>query len=66
MPMKGVTFLNDETNRRRLVQINLRLIDGDAAKAEDLIDLLIAESRKDDEKLDWTDVKKRLLKPAKR
>ena len=63
--MKGVTFLNDETNKKQLVQIDLEVLKGDPEKVEDLIDLLIAESRKDDEKLDWDDVKKRLLKGRK-
>ncbi|MBX2971884.1 MAG: hypothetical protein KF797_02175 [Flavobacteriales bacterium] len=64
--MKGVTFLKDETNKRHLVQIDMKLLQGDAEQVEDLIDLLVAESRKDDEKLEWADVRKRLLKPVKR
>ena len=64
--MKGVTFLKDETNKKHLVQIDMKVLDGGAERVEDLIDLLIAESRKDDQKLDWADVKKRLLKPARR
>ena len=64
--MKGVTFLVDQTNKKHLVQIDMKILEGDAEQVEDLIDLLIAESRKDDEKLDWADVKSRLLKPARR
>lgn len=64
--MKGVTFLKDETNKRDLVQIDMKILEGDAEKVEDLIDLLIAESRKHDKKLDWADVRKRLLKPTRR
>jgi hypothetical protein len=64
--MKGITFLKDETNKRDLVQIDMKILEGDAEKVEDLIDLLIAESRKNDKKLDWSDVRKRLLKPARR
>lgn len=64
--MKGVTFLKYETNKRDLVQIDMKILEGDAEKVEDLIDLLIAESRKHDKKLDWTDVRKRLLKPTRR
>ncbi len=60
--MKGITFLKDETNKKNLVQIDLEVLKSDPEKVEDLIDLLIAESRKDDAKLDWVDVKKRLLK----
>ncbi len=63
--MKGVTFLQDETNKKHLVQIDLEVLKGDPEKIEDLIDLLIAESRKDDEKLPWGEVKKRLLKGGK-
>lgn len=64
--MKGVTFLKDETNKKHLVQIDMKVLEGGAERVEDLIDLLIAESRKDDEKLDWADVKKRLLKRDRR
>jgi len=60
--MKGVTFLKDETHKRDLVQIDLKVLDGDRDQVEDLIDLLIAESRRDDKKLEWADVKKRILK----
>jgi len=60
--MKGVTFLVDETHKKQLVQIDLNVLNGDAEQVNDLIDLLIAESRKDDEKMDWADVKKRFLK----
>lgn len=63
--MKGVTFLKDETHKRDLVQIDMKVLDGDRDQVEDLIDLLIAESRKDDKKLDRADVKKRLLKPKR-
>ena len=44
----------------------MKVLEGGAERVEDLIDLLIAESRKDDEKLDWADVKKRLLKRDRR
>jgi hypothetical protein len=64
--MKGITFLKDETNKRDLVQIDMKILEGDAEKVEDLIDLLIAESRKNDKQLDWSDVRKRLLKPTRR
>lgn len=64
--MKGVTFLVDETNKKHLVQIDMKVLEGGADEVEDLIDLLIAESRKDDEQRDWADVKKRLLKPARK
>jgi hypothetical protein len=63
--MKGVTFLNDETNKKQLVQIDMEVLKGDPETVEDLIDLLIAESRKDEEKLDRGDVKKSLLKGGK-
>jgi hypothetical protein len=60
--MKGVTFLKDETNKKHYVQIDTKVLNGDAETVEDLNDLLLADGRWDDKKLEWADVQKRLLK----
>ena len=43
--MKGVTFITDETHKKRFVQIDL---DKYGEIWEDFYDVLIAESRKDE------------------
>jgi hypothetical protein len=48
--MEGVTILKDETSHKRYVQIDLELINNsDNEEILDLIDIIIAESRKDEE-----------------
>lgn len=58
--MKGVTFITDETHNKRFVQIDLEQLEKHQNKIEDLLDVIIAESRKDDEEMSWEDVKAQL------
>jgi hypothetical protein len=60
--MKGVTFLTDETNKKRLLQIDIKEIAKNPEKFEDLMDVVIAESRKDEPKISWEEAKKKLKK----
>lgn len=58
--MKGVTFITDETHNKRFVQIDLEELGRYQNKIEDLLDVLIAESRKDDEEVSWEELKTKL------
>jgi len=60
--MKGITFIKDETHNKRLVQIDLDTLEKYEEKMEDLFDVIIAESRKDEENVSWEKVKKQLKK----
>ncbi|HTA84173.1 MAG TPA: hypothetical protein VK783_14610 [Bacteroidia bacterium] len=60
--MKGITFIKDETHNKRLVQIDLNTLEKYEEKMEDLFDVIIAESRKDEESVSWEKVKKQLKK----
>lgn len=60
--MKGVTFLTDETNKKRLLQIDVKEIAKNPEKFEDLLDIVIAEARKDEAKISWETAKKKLKK----
>mgnify|MGYP003397736333 CR=1 FL=1 len=74
--MKGVTFLTDETNKKRLLQIDVKEIarnpekfeddsewfSAPSLKFEDLLDIVIAEARKDEPKISWEVAKKKLKK----
>ncbi|MGZ8554075.1 MAG: hypothetical protein ACXWV8_11755 [Chitinophagaceae bacterium] len=44
--MKGVTYVTDHKNRKVAVQIELKLLEKYDEEIEDLIDGIIAESRK--------------------
>jgi hypothetical protein len=58
--MKGITFITDETHKKRFVQIDLERIEKDRMKVEELLDIIIAESRKDDEEVSWDEIKEQL------
>lgn len=63
--MKGVSFITDDKNRRKAVVIELKTIEKHQEEVEDLLDVIIAESRKDEPKRNWEDVKKSLKKKGK-
>ncbi len=60
--MKGVTFLADETNKKRFLQIDVKEIAKNPEKFGDLLDIVIAEARKDEPKISWETAKKKLKK----
>lgn len=60
MSMKGVTIIRDETLNKRFVQIDLEELELHQNEMEDLMDLIIAESRKDDEEVSWEELKAQL------
>jgi len=63
--MKGLRFITDDKNRKQAVVIELKTIEQHPEEVEDFIDIVIAESRKDEAKRNWDDVKKSLKKKGK-
>jgi hypothetical protein len=63
--MKGVNFVTDNNNRRTAVIIDLKTIEKHSEDVEDFLDGIIAESRKDEPKRSWEDVKKSLKNKGK-
>jgi uncharacterized lipoprotein YehR (DUF1307 family) len=63
--MKGVSILYDEAKHRRLIQIDLSEVDTREAAIEDLFDIIIAESRKDSEKISVEELQQLLKKDGK-
>jgi hypothetical protein len=63
--MKGVTFFKNERTNRQILQIDVKEIAKNPAKFEDLMDVVIAEARKDEKKISWESAKKRLKKAGK-
>ena len=64
--MKAVSFVTDETHRRRYAQIDLKSIATYSdEKLEDMLDIIIAESRKDEESIPWETVKAELIQDGK-
>lgn len=58
--MKGVSFITDNKNQRKAVVIDLKTIESHNDDVHDLIDLLVAESRKNDDFISWEDAKVKL------
>jgi len=63
--MKGVTFITDETHNKRFVQIDLDRLEKHQDEIEDLLDVIVAESRKNEEEVSWEELKKQLQADGK-
>jgi hypothetical protein len=63
--MKGVSYITDAENRRKAVVIDIDTIAKHPEEVEDLLDTIVAASRRNEPKRDWEDVKKELLNIAK-
>lgn len=63
--MKGVTILKDEKRNRRILQVDIKEVAKNPEKFEDLLDVIIAEARRDDKKIPWETAKQQLKKAGK-
>ncbi len=63
--MDAVTFLRDEKNNHRVMQIDLDEIAMDETQLEDIYDILAVEMRKTEETIPWEEVKKQLREEGK-
>ncbi len=63
--MKGVTILTDEKKKRKIYQVDIKEVAKHPEDFEDLIDVLVAESRKHEPKVSFEEVKKNLRKKGK-
>jgi nitrogen regulatory protein PII len=59
--MQPLTFITDETHNRRYVQIDLaEMANIDDEQLEDIMDVIVAEARKGDEKIWLEDLESQL------
>lgn len=63
--MEGISYITDHQNRKKAVVIDLKAIEEHEDDVHDFIDTLIAESRKDDELIDWEKAKDDLRSAGK-
>ncbi len=63
--MKGVSYLTDNKNRKKAVVIDLKILEKDEESIHEFIDVLVAESRKNDKLIDWEEAKRQLKKAGK-
>ena len=60
--MKGVSYITDSNNNRKAVVIDYSVFKNHETGLEDLLDVIIAESRKDEESIPFEKVMKTLKK----
>lgn len=63
--MKGVSYITDGKNRKKAVVIDIKLIETNEEAVQDLLDVIIAEARKEEPKKSWEEVKKSLKRKGK-
>jgi hypothetical protein len=63
--MKGVNYITDSKKRLKAVVIDIKTIEKHQEELEDLLDGIIASSRKGEPSSSLEDVKKRLKKKGK-
>ena len=63
--MKGVSFVTNDKNEKIAVQIDLKTLDSHHDAIEDILDVIVAERRKNDENVSWEIAKKELKKAGK-
>jgi hypothetical protein len=63
--MKGISYITDENNHKKAVVIDLKTIEKNEEEIHEFIDVLVAESRVNDELISWDEAKKQLKKKGK-
>ncbi|MBK6829378.1 MAG: hypothetical protein IPG92_00910 [Flavobacteriales bacterium] len=64
--MKGVSILFDERKKKRIVQIDMDAIRKDPEGLEDLLDVLVAESRRNEPTISLDEYVKSVKRTKKR
>ncbi len=63
--MRSVTILTDKKRNRNILQVDLKTLAKHPEEVEDLIDVIVAESRKNEKDISFEEVKKTLKKNGK-
>lgn len=63
--MKGINYLIDNYNNKKAVVIDMKTLEENQEDIHEFIDVLVAESRKNEAKMDWNNAKKILTKKGK-
>lgn len=58
--MEAITFLKNESNNHRLIQIDLDVLKSNQELLEDVYDTIAIHLRRGEESVDWTEAKKQL------
>jgi len=63
--MKGVSYIVDNNSNKKSVVIDIKTIQQNQEAVHDFIDVLVAESRKDEPNIGWETAKNMLKKNCK-
>ena len=63
--MSGISYLVDEDNQKMAVVIDVRTLEAHPDEIEDLLDLIVAEARRNEPKKSWEEVKESLKAEGK-
>ena len=63
--MKGISYITDDKNQKTAIVIDMKTLQNYDQALEDLLDGIIADSRKDEEKIPLSTVIKNLKKAGK-
>ncbi len=63
--MNGISYITDENNLKKALVIDLKTLAKKDEEIHELIDMLVAESRKNDEVVPWEKAKKQLRQKGK-
>jgi len=63
--MKGISYITDDKNLKTALVIDLKTLSRNDEEIHELIDVLLAEDRKNDEAIPWEDAKKQLRQKGK-
>lgn len=63
--MKGISYITDGSNKKKAVVIDLKSIEQNEEEIHEFIDVLVAESRKNDELIPWEEAKQTLREKGK-
>lgn len=63
--MKGISFITDEKDHKKAIVIDLKTLENHEDEIHEFLEVLIAESRANDEMISWGDAKKKLKRQGK-
>lgn len=63
--MKGISYITDDKNIKKALVIDLKTLSRNDEEIHELIDVLVAEDRKNDDAIPWEDAKKQLRQKGK-
>ncbi len=65
-PMKGINILYDSKGRKRQLQIDIAVLENNPEAVEDILDVIVCESRRNEPAISLAELKKRIGRSKKR